>query len=42
MNAFKESGGIDYSADVLLGHQARRARAFSREDTRFFLQMANG
>lgn len=25
MNAFKESGGIDYSADVLLGLQARGA-----------------
>ena len=25
MNAFKESGGIDYSADVLMGLQARGA-----------------
>ena len=25
MNAFKESGGIDYSADVLIGLQARGA-----------------
>lgn len=25
MSAFKESGGIDYSADVLLGLQARGA-----------------
>ena len=25
MNAFKESGGIDYSSDVLIGLQARGA-----------------
>ena len=34
MAAFKESGGIDYSADVLLGLQARGAgsRSFNIEE----------
>ena len=34
MSAFKESGGIDYSADVLLGLQARGAggRSFNSEE----------